>query len=1483
MKKLLWVMAALFVSFAAAAQTTITISSAEEFLKIGVDDNYPSNGNYIQTANIDLGDKGTITKSIINVDFSGTYDGRGYTISYKATFAGTGHNNSNDIHNGGDYGLFRCVKGGTLKNMNINGEVLMTAAGSNNNMNVALLCGHTVSVGTRRAIVDHCNVVGSVSTRINADNGGGADAALLIGQADGTTVQYCMGSGNVVGVGWVGGLIGSGGADRSNPITVKACAFSGEVRALQPVNNNGVVNDNGVDYGYGAGYAGGIIGYAGKHGPGANRDTTSANLTVTIELCYVDADIYADNVATGVASVAIGSGAALVKNCCTDGTIVRTASGAGEQDNVSNSTRTENTYNAAGETVGRLEEIVAALNGTRGDEKAEFDVVDGKIVFYLDGKPAEPCAAVTGLTISSVAPGSLTCSWTAGGSEEEWNVSISGGGLTEDITAHVTTNPNLQITDERLNVQITDSRLNVQITDDSLTASQSNYVLSVVAVCEGDRPNSTPKTSSFVISCPTITDMNVTPDYTSATVTWTNTETVEAKLYQGDTLKATQVITSAQPDTCIFTSLTPNTTYKVRLSAACGGGYGEATERVFTTPSLPIVENVRIAARYENGGSVAITWDYALAGATYQVEVKTSGGSPVENRSGLTTESYDNESSIAVGSYQARIQATYQGHEAGWTEWFPFVISSPNAPQNVHWSDTAIVDNNNKYKLTLAWTKGNDVTIQSTTEANDGSGQGWQIKVADSTSNTTAYTIAATSTNTTDYTQEMADLSCYVTPGTSQTFYISEYSWTQPASNNPQESTKSYFYSKWFPITFVAPCFEIAENPTAGAITQTSATLSGLSSGYVVVLSDGTDTTNYPQVSGNTLSLTGLDPATHYTAEVRRYCTETKYSSKTVEFTTVGCYSPTNITVTDITSTSAKVSWTQGNPTLSGLLFWYKIKDLSEEGNIDEFVGYDQTTVTFDYLKPATQYEVSIYEQCGEQAEGNNASYGTPITITFTTSSLGNFVAINTGTWGNTTTWQDGRIPDGLGTITINDGVTLTLDRELVLKENYTLTNNGTLLINNGELVNTTDNNNLGKVRISFTGTQNKWKFIGAPFTSSQDGKYRLESIEPVSGSDVAVVLYDYGSGAWSGDWATINNRVPQAEGYFAWPFYSGTITFNNDYNNDGTVDYTLNNSDITVTRNVVNSLGGNWMALANPYPAKLNIAKFWQDNSSNLQGQDNSSNLQGNVVYKYNTEKNQFEIKDCNDTNLFVAVCEGFFVNFRSAGDNKSVVFRKTQMTSYPTASEAKSKTAQNPWIEMSLVNKRDEVKFYFVQNPLAEQGYDKYDANKLFATTGVAEPYFVTDGMNLVKEEVKELPYYATLNVRSEQDTLMTFVADKIPEGYRVSLIDGEQTIEMNEGSRYTTNITAGENADRFKLLIQNNVGLNQISQTDITITNSNRHVAISAEAISNVEVFNALGQRVYQTKASTFTLSGVQSGVYVVRVSTAKGTKSQKIVVE
>lgn len=132
MKKLLWVMAALFVSFAVAAQDAITINSAEEFLRIGVDANYPSNGNYIQTADINLGNMETLDTAIIKL-FSGTYDGGRHSISYSATFRGRSHKSENGGYrcnqhgNGsgnyyGDYGLFGFLQGGVIKNLNLSGE-----------------------------------------------------------------------------------------------------------------------------------------------------------------------------------------------------------------------------------------------------------------------------------------------------------------------------------------------------------------------------------------------------------------------------------------------------------------------------------------------------------------------------------------------------------------------------------------------------------------------------------------------------------------------------------------------------------------------------------------------------------------------------------------------------------------------------------------------------------------------------------------------------------------------------------------------------------------------------------------------------------------------------------------------------------------------------------------------------------------------------------------------------------------------------------------------------------------------------------------------------------------------------------------------------------------------------------------------------------------------------------------------------------------
>ena len=257
MKKLFFAIAALFVSFAAAAQTTdsegrIIINSAEEFLKIGNLSGYPidTNSSYIQKADINLGNMGTLDTAIIK-EFRGTYDGGGYSISYSATFRGKSHKDENSgrgygcdhTRNGnydydGDYGLFGFLRGGVehggvIKNLNLSGDILVTRYPNNNcnSMNYALLCGHAFCGST----IDHCNVTGTVSSQVEGQKGGG-DAGLLIGQADGATIQYCTGSGSVSSVGWAGGLIGSGGHNSS--ITIKACTFSGSVQASRASSNN---------------------------------------------------------------------------------------------------------------------------------------------------------------------------------------------------------------------------------------------------------------------------------------------------------------------------------------------------------------------------------------------------------------------------------------------------------------------------------------------------------------------------------------------------------------------------------------------------------------------------------------------------------------------------------------------------------------------------------------------------------------------------------------------------------------------------------------------------------------------------------------------------------------------------------------------------------------------------------------------------------------------------------------------------------------------------------------------------------------------------------------------------------------------------------------------------------------------------------------------------------------------------------------------
>ena len=440
-------------------------------------------------------------------------------------------------------------------------------------------------------------------------------------------------------------------------------------------------------------------------------------------------------------------------------------------------------------------------------------------------------------------------------------------------------------------------------------------------------------------------------------------------------------------------------------------------------------------------------------------------------------------------------------------------------------------------------------------------------------------------------------------------------------------------------------------------------------------------------------------------------------------------------------------------------------------------------------------------------------------------------------------------------TVTIPNGFSLDISGS-----NPKLTNNGTLVLKQGgQLVGVPEGS--GTIEVETPNFEDRaWYFVGAPFAN-----YGFDVIKFHSSTDDAVVsLFNHSTAQWRDDYTAIYaETVAAGEGFMVWPFTAAKanepVVFTNK-RTSGT-NYSLNNSDVTVTKTLP---AGNdrWMALANPYTFKLNIVNFLENNQAKIQG---------NGVYIFNGTS--FDLKETGE----IKVTEGFFVNFTGNGED-AVNFNITQRY----APSAKANT-EREFIELTLQNGNDKVRVYFAHNEDAEQGYDIFDANKMFATTGVAEPYFVTEGIALVKEEVKELPYYATMNVRSSESKEVKFKADYIPEGLAVSIIDGEEVIDLTEGVEYATEIASGENADRFKVLVKKNVGLADAEDLDVRIVNSNRHITITAQEDVKVTVYNTLGQRVFETEKTDFVLSGVASGAYVVKVQGAKASKSQKIVVE
>ena len=464
-------------------------------------------------------------------------------------------------------------------------------------------------------------------------------------------------------------------------------------------------------------------------------------------------------------------------------------------------------------------------------------------------------------------------------------------------------------------------------------------------------------------------------------------------------------------------------------------------------------------------------------------------------------------------------------------------------------------------------------------------------------------------------------------------------------------------------------------------------------------------------------------------------------------------------------------------------------------------------------------------------------------------------ISKNSGNFSDISTWNF--TGTGETRFTISAGHTITV------QENKNVPSGANIIIaDGGNLIDKRSNTTL-TATMQKNITAGSWNFIGLAMN---------EDIRAFVGQPAIVALaFDYGTGDWGSDYlhyytdTQSGDHVEKGNGILV-------------YTNEGfTLESTgtLVNDDVTVTANVKANSGagtkGNWMALANPYPAAMIASNI----ISGIQTDNSNQAVQGQVVYVRGSNA----WRTISSSTEKVDGGHGFFVNFATTGI-KTVKMQK----SWTQTTTAKSTPAERDFLTVSVSTDGYKVPVMFAKNEAAREDYDIFDANKLFGDGSLAEPYLLCNDINLCKEEVNSLPYTATMNIKSGEARSVEIIAENIPEGYSLTLIDNEEEIVMNQGDVYTVNIASGENADRFKLKIgEKNVSITDVEVAEeLNIRNNNRNIIIEGGKNIKAEVYNTLGQKVYETTARNFNIEGVAAGAYVIKVQSGKAVQSQKVII-
>ena len=477
----------------------------------------------------------------------------------------------------------------------------------------------------------------------------------------------------------------------------------------------------------------------------------------------------------------------------------------------------------------------------------------------------------------------------------------------------------------------------------------------------------------------------------------------------------------------------------------------------------------------------------------------------------------------------------------------------------------------------------------------------------------------------------------------------------------------------------------------------------------------------------------------------------------------------------------------------------------------------------------------------------------------------------------------------GSGSLSVDGD--LTVDGSSTLTINSDATTNGSLLVAGSSTGNITYNRHVTYSAASAEG----WYLISSPFSGETEDDVITNGSLLTNGSSLkSIATYNNsysGSNGWEYLAASASGAMSSGKGYSA-KSTASSIPFTGAMKTDDLSDY-------AITVGTQNS----WNLIGNPFPSF--VAANISANGTNNFITANISELDASfvAVYTWNSASLTYDVINNASGAHYIAPGQGFFVNAKAGGGMIDIT---ESMLSHQSGDLFLKNATAIPQVKLKISNgstsKSTDIKYIQGTTTGLDVGYDAGVFNGTSRNFSVYS-HLISDskGIDFTLQCLPTNNYenmIIPIGIKADSGTQVTFSSELInlPLDLNVYLEDKKKNVitKLNNSRDYTVTLDEAETTiGRFYLhTTPQTLNISKIDLLNVSvyrIDGSKLRIAGLQNEDVYVEVYNILGKRFvnksYKAKsADDIELPiGIAEGIYIVKVNTAKGKLSKKIIID